>query len=122
MGKNKLAVALRQAGCQVEIHDDHFPPNAIDPVWLTEAGKRGWIVITKDKRIRYRTLELTALMNAKVRTFVLTGGNLHGEEVAQLLVRILPRLKNFLTRHKPPFIAAISRGGTISLLRGNDPS
>lgn len=28
LGKHKVAKALRAAGVRVEIHDDHFPPNA----------------------------------------------------------------------------------------------
>jgi hypothetical protein len=31
----------------VEIHDDHFPSDAKDEVWLAEVGIRGWIVLTK---------------------------------------------------------------------------
>ena len=46
-----------EVGESVEIHDDHFAPDAKDEVWLVEVGKRGWIVLTKDDRIRYRVTE-----------------------------------------------------------------
>ena len=48
----------------MQIHDDHFPQDATDIEWLREIGQRGWIVLTKDTRIRYRSHEQTALMQA----------------------------------------------------------
>ena len=54
----------------VEIHDDHFPSDAKDELWLAEVGIRGWIVLTKDDRNRYRAIERTALASAKVKAFV----------------------------------------------------
>lgn len=48
------------------MHDDHFPPGAKDEDWLAQVGERGWIVLTKDRRIRYRHVEWLALMKAGV--------------------------------------------------------
>ncbi|SRR5213594_2610323 len=53
-GKKTVAEALRGAGANVEVHDDHFPQDATDETWLTEVGKKDWIVLTKDRRIRFR--------------------------------------------------------------------
>src|SRR5437899_2965793 len=64
-GRKIVAQALRDVGATVEIHDDHFPPDAKDEVWLTEVGRRGWVVLTKDDRIRYRLTERTAFASAK---------------------------------------------------------
>src|SRR6266511_4327650 len=62
---------LRDAGAKVEFHDDHFAQDATDADWLPEVGAKGWVVLTKDKRIRFRALEREALMAAKVGVFVL---------------------------------------------------
>src|SRR4051812_30434760 len=70
LGKKAVADALRQADVEVHVHDDHFPPDTRDEEWLAEVGKRGWIVLTKDTRIRYRSSELTALVKANVSAFV----------------------------------------------------
>jgi hypothetical protein len=72
------------------VHDDYFSPNARDEEWLSEVGRRQWVVLTKDERIRYREIERTALMNAGVRAFVLTAKNLQGSEMANILCS--PRL------------------------------
>ncbi len=111
-----MATALRQAGATLHIHDDHFPPNAKDEDWLAEAGQRGWIVLTKDHRIRYRHVERLALMKAGVAAFILTSGDLHGEEMAQIFVKALPRIERFLRKHAKPFIAKIAKDGSVSLL------
>ncbi len=116
LGKHKVAAALRQAGARVEIHDDHFPPDARDQDWLRQVGARGWIVLTKDRRIRYRGPEREALLRAHVAAFVLTAGNLTGEDMAEVFRKALPAMHRLTTRHPPPFIASIRRSGSVSML------
>ena len=116
LGKNRIALELRQAGVTVHVHDDHFPPAAKDEEWLTHAGQKGWVVLTKDHRIRYRNLERTALMSAGVGAFVLTAGGLNGNEMARIFVTALPAIAKLLTKHRRPFIAKITRSGAVSVV------
>src|SRR5262245_39472874 len=99
LGKKTIAEALRQVGAEVRVHDDHFSSSTIDEEWLSEVGRQGWIVLTKDARIRYREIERTALMNAGVGAFVLTAKNLQGSEMASVFVRALPAMTRFILRH-----------------------
>ena len=114
--RNIVAQALRQIGETVEIHDDHFAPDAKDEDWLGEVAKRGWIVLTKDDRIRYRITERTAIESAKGRAFVLASTQLQGSEMAAAFVKALPRIKRLVAGRAPPFIARVSRAGNVSLL------
>jgi len=43
VGKKSVAGPLREAGLTVELHDDHFPQDALDEDWLPEvwAGAGG---------------------------------------------------------------------------------
>lgn len=116
LGGKTVAQALRDAGAAVEVHDDHFAQGTPDAVWLGEVGKREWIVLTKDDRIRYRDLERRTLIAANVRAFVLTARGLRGEENAAIFVRALPRIRTFLQRHPAPFVARIDRSGNLSLV------
>lgn len=116
LGKYRIATALRQAGVTVHVHDDHFAADAKDEEWLTLAGEEGWIVLTKDDKIRYRALERTALLRSGVGAFVLTAADLQGEEMAQIFVKVLPAISKFLRKHRRPFIAKVTRGGTVSML------
>ena len=52
LGKHIIADILREAGARVAVHDDHFPTDAKDNEWLPAVGKNGWVVLTKDKRIK----------------------------------------------------------------------
>jgi PIN like domain len=54
LGRRVIPDALRAAGAPVELHDNHFPQDAQDQMWLPEAGKRGRIGLTKDKHLGYR--------------------------------------------------------------------
>lgn len=117
LGRKIIAGALRKAGEDVQVHDDHFPPDARDEEWLAEIGKRGWIALSKDTRIRYRANELKALRAAKVCAFVLTArGDLQGKEIAAIFVKALPAMKRLVAKTRPPFIAHVSRDGSVRLV------
>lgn len=116
LGRKVIPGALRGAGEEVRVHDDHFPQDAKDEMWLAEAGKSGWVVLTKDKHIRYRAAEILALRAANVRAFVLSAsGDLSGAEVSQIFVKALPSMKRLCQRTAPPFIALVGRDGTVRL-------
>ena len=118
LGRRIIPDALRAAGAQVELHDDHFLQDAKDQVWLAEAGKRGWVVLTKDKHLRYRAVETNALMSAKVRAFVLTArGDLSGAEIGQIFVKAMPAIKKLCATTPPPFIARVSRDSSVTLVK-----
>jgi len=82
---------LEEEGLQVELHNDHFSQGTQDAEWLPVVGRRGWIVLTKDTRIRYRPNEKQALLAAGVRAFAFTSGSLSGAEMSDAIVKALPR-------------------------------
>ena len=98
------------------VHDDHFAPDALDEDWLRQAGAAGWVVITKDTRIRYRETERAALLAANVRAFVFTTADLNGAEMADMVVKALPAITRLCDKRPPPFIARIGRGARVHLL------
>lgn len=102
--------ALREAGAVVERHADHFNKGTPDETWLAHAGTNGWIVLTRDKRIRYRQLERLALTAAQVRAFVFTGGNVTVKDTAAILVKALPRIWKICATQAGPFIYHIGTG------------
>jgi predicted nuclease of predicted toxin-antitoxin system len=111
-----VATALRTAGVEVEIHDDHFAQNATDAHWLAVVGQRNWVVLTKDDRIRYHPAELQALRQASVAAFILTAKNLTGPEMAAAFVAALPGIHKTLASQSRPFVAAVDRHGRIRLI------
>ena len=95
----------------MEIHDDHFGRDTDDSEWITAVAERGWVILTKDRRIRHRPLERSAVAAAKARMFVLTSGNLSGPEMATILCRHLERMSRISLSEAPPFIARVTATG-----------
>jgi len=118
LGRRVIPGALRAAGERVEAHDENFKPGTPDSEWLLEVGKRGWVVLTKDKRIRYRPIETAALWRARVRAFVLVArGDLSGAEIGSIFVKALPAMRRFCAEVQPPFIAHVFKDSGVKLVR-----
>ncbi len=115
LGKELIANALRGANVNVQVHDAHFPSNAKDEDWLGEVGKRGWIVLTKDRRFHKRVLEIAAIAKSKVRVFKLTAANLQGKEMAEIFVKSIRKIERVAIGNPAPFIATVTRTGKVTI-------
>lgn len=111
LDSESVASALSEAGAIVERATSHFPRGTPDEEWLEKVGRLGWIVLTRDKRIRYRQLERFSLEAAGVRAFVFTGGNVTIKETASILAGALGRIARICQSETPPFIYHVGRSG-----------
>lgn len=68
---HSVAQGLQLVRDDVTWLDDVFAHNAPDAEWLEVAGPNGWIVVTRDRRIRHRPSEMAAIKRAGVGAFVL---------------------------------------------------
>jgi predicted nuclease of predicted toxin-antitoxin system len=116
LGRHKVADALRQAGQAAVSHDTVFPQDTKDPTWLSAVGAKGWVVLTKDKHIRTRRNELASLLNAGVAAFVLTSGNITGEQMAAAFTAAIPQMLRLLISTARPFIARVTTAGGVQLI------
>ena len=110
-----VAEALRAAGCQVEVLTDHFDQDASDSQWLAEVGKRGWIILSKDKHLRHNHIEIIELLRSGTHSFILTSGNYTGTEIAQAFINALPHMKAMIAKFDPPFVATVTKAGTVKV-------
>lgn len=99
---------LKSAGLTIERHADHFTHDTPDEVWLEAVGKRGWIALTHDRRIRYKPNERDAVIRHGVALLVIVG-KAPFPDLARAFVASVPAVENFLHRHKSPFIAKVYR-------------
>ncbi|MGH8100750.1 MAG: hypothetical protein ACREIW_05595 [Chthoniobacterales bacterium] len=120
LGRYVVAEALRAAGEVVELHPDHFPQESPDPIWLPEVGRRGWIVLTKDRSIKSNQIEIASLMQANTFCFNLVSASLTGSEMAIAFVSALPDMKQLILRKPRPLVANISTNGRVSILLQHD--
>lgn len=116
IGRYVVAEKRREAGANVEVHLDHFKGDAPDPEWIPEIGRREWVLITKDQNIRRNPLERAAYAAAKLRGFIVTGKDMSGAELGELLVRCLDGLTRRAHKRPGPLLFAISKGGVFSKL------
>src|SRR4051794_37837765 len=93
LGGRIVADALRKADELVEVHDDHFAIDAPDEIWLPDVGARGWVVLSKDDRIRRNPVERAALRAAGVAAFFLGRSDLRGEQMAAAFVTAVGAMK-----------------------------
>ncbi len=104
-----MPARLRTAGWRVERHDDHFAANTPDPEWITQAGKRGWIILTADERIRYNPLEKAAFLGSGTLVFLLANRkSATGAEMADTFIGARTSILNAIGRQKPPAIFKVS--------------
>lgn len=115
LGKNQVAEALRDAGACVEIHADHFALDEKDAVWLSEVAQRGWIILTKDQRIAYRTLEQVAIAQSNARVFALSSGNISGDQIGEAFGKALKTIERLARSYPSPFIAKVYKSGRVEV-------
>jgi hypothetical protein len=116
LGK-KFPAFLSAAGLKVERHQDHFADDASDEEWLEAIGKKGWVAVTHNLRIRYMPNELDAVIRHRVSLLIVIGKAPY-HELAASFVETMPRIEAFLARHTPPFIAKTYRPSPSETARG----
>ncbi len=103
----------------VEVHDDHFTQRTKDPVLLLrELGRRGWVLVTKDKHLHSRPAEREEYLQAGLRIFVLTSGSIRAEEAAQAFLEAERAIRSVLEANHGPFICRVTRDGSVKLVVG----
>lgn len=115
LGSKRIAETLKQAGITVETHDKHFAQNAQDVEWLPEVGKREWVVLTKDANISKNQLERIAVANANIKMFILASQSLSGKDMADIFLKAIVKMQEFVRKHDAPFIAKIYKSGKIEM-------
>lgn len=91
LGAVQVPRLLRDAGWELTTLTEHYgkptDETVTDIEWLHLCGVRGWPVLMKDDRVRYRTAERQAVVRAGVTAFCLASGNLRSAEMAEILIR-----------------------------------
>jgi hypothetical protein len=116
LGAFDVPNALRAFGLNVEIHKAHFNSDCEDHVWIESVGRNGWIILTKDKHLRSRQIEVAALMKSNTATFVLANSNATGPQNAETFIKAMPQIFQFIQRFTRPFMAKITPNGSVELV------
>jgi uncharacterized protein with PIN domain len=113
LGKS-IVKALRATGLTVhsmaDVYGEKRAQRLADEVWLRDAGKNDWIVLTKDDAIRRRPAERDALTDAAVRAFCLTTAQLRGAEQIERFLHNRHRILR-QARRPGPYIYGVYESG-----------
>jgi hypothetical protein len=90
-----------------DVYGERVGQGLTDEEWLRDVGDRGWVVLMKDAKIRYRPAELQVTIDHRVRAFCLTNANLRGSVMAARFVRNLPRIVHISTEEPGPYIYGV---------------
>jgi hypothetical protein len=112
-------VPLSEVGIAFEAHHHHFAPDAPDESWLAAAADKGWLVVTRDQRIRYRANELAAMKRARLHVFVFTQGGLSGAETGSILAKCHATMLRLASQVAPPAFFSLTRRGEVNRLKGS---
>lgn len=107
-----IVQGLRAFGEDVTHLTEHFTPNAKDEDWLKFIGQNGMFLVTRDKRIRRRPLELDALRRNKVGAFVLVGKEMDRWSQIEQVVRAWPKIREASAATPLPFAFRVNRFGS----------
>ena len=103
--------ALQHAGVRFKRHRDYFSGDTPDTQLLPKVGQHRWILITFDQKQRTRKVENELIKRYKVRQFVFTSGQIG--DVGEVLVKVVPSMRNICRRREGPFVYSISANGKV---------
>lgn len=97
----------------VEVHDDHFLKNTKDQDWLPIVAAKDWIILTSDKRILNRPLEIEAVRNSKAKLFVYSSSEMTGEAMSIGFLAAADKIKEIAMSSSNYLIVKVYQNGSI---------
>jgi hypothetical protein len=97
---------------------DDFPPDTPDVDWLPEVGRKGWIVITGDRRISKKPPERKALEEANVIAVFMAKGFTSKQifDLVSTFIKWWPDMERAVGRVKPGTSLEVSVNGKVDIL------
>ena len=95
---------LRDQGFVVHLIAEFYRDDAqtiADEDWISEGCRRGWVLLTKDRRIRYRAQELAALEDGFL--FCLSDGNAGLDTISETWAAAMPAIGRAVQRGSTGF-------------------
>ena len=109
----ELADALQQRGRVVHMHRQVFPDGTPDRIWIPDVSARGWIIVTRDRRLQNRHIEWMAFLRARARVLWFKGDRASGSDITEAFIAALAATDQLTAQLAPPFIVKISLNGRI---------
>jgi len=106
-----MVLGLRGFGEDVYHLTDHFPPDTRDEVWLRFVGDQRMALVTRDKRIRRRPLEVDAIKRHNVGAFILVGKQMGKWAQIEQVIHAWQKMTEAASSTPTPFAFRVNRSG-----------
>jgi PIN like domain len=111
VGTRRIARALRAADLDVETIADRYGAantHVPDEQWIEDASRDGRLLLSADKRIRYRPRERAAICTHAARCLTFAAGDLTAQQMIDLFLRHLPRVRT-IAEEPGPYVYHLTR-------------
>jgi hypothetical protein len=102
LGRDVVPQAIVDAGFQVEIMNNHFDHKTKDHEWIPEVAAKGWVIVTKDKKILRRPPERAAVERSGAHYVAVVGHGKSGPELALTVGQWIERVDATIHAAKVP--------------------
>jgi hypothetical protein len=122
----RLINILRKAGFVLqtifEVYPDNVHENVVDPDWIKKCGENNWIVITGDKRIETVPENRQAVVDAKVKVFLLNDSNSKPEVWAAAILLGQYKMQDIIDATTGPFFVTVGKRCDSHIQRPRRPA
>lgn len=95
------------------MHRQVFPDRTPDRIWIADVARRGWIIVTRDRRLQDRHIEWMAFMRAKARVLWFKGDRASNVEITEGFLAALPAIDQMTAVLQPPYIIKVTAAGYV---------
>jgi hypothetical protein len=114
----RVAEALNTVRGDVDRLEPRYRHDTPDHVWLADAGRSDWLVVTRDRHVRTRPLERQAIEENGVGCFILAyRRTLDPWGILKLLANTLDEMERRFATTERPLIFTVSGGGRFRQYR-----
>jgi PIN like domain len=106
-GKRFLAL-LREANISIEAHNIHFAKTLEDHIWIPDVTKRGWVIISGDKRLE-GGINRVAVIDSAAKVLILSETNSRSIYWGAAFITGLSAILRCVRENNGPFFVDVNR-------------
>jgi hypothetical protein len=111
-GRKKLPNLLKKVGMKVEVHYNHFDPEAPDDEWIPKCAANGWVILTGDKAIETDPINARAVEDSAAKVFITADTNSKAEEWAAAIIVGRRKLARVVEYNNGAFCVDVAKHAT----------
>jgi PIN domain-containing protein len=111
-GRKKLPNLLKKVGMKVEVHYNHFDPEAPDDEWIPQCVANGWVILTGDKAIETDPINARAVEDSAAKVFITADTNSKAEEWAAAIIVGRRKLARIVEYNNGAFCVDVDKHAT----------